>query len=179
MKTLDVITSNKGKYREYEEKLSSTFVVKMNNVHYPEIQASRLEDVVHHAFEYLEDYVPLMIDDSGLFINRLKGFPGVYSAYVMKTLGCEGILKLMEGEEDRKARFECVIGLFDDEKRLFKGICEGRISTEMRGDMGFGYDPIFIPSGYDFTFAEMETDRKNKISHRGKAMKALLDHLER
>ncbi len=176
MKKLNVITSNQGKYEEYKDMLADSFSVSMKKVHYHEIQTDRLKDVVVHALDDLVDHAPLIIDDSGLFIDALNDFPGVYSAYVMRTLGCGGILKLLEGEKDRGARFECMIGLLEEDKKIFKGVCKGSISHEIRGEHGFGYDPIFVPSGYDITFAEMKTDQKNELSHRGKAMKQLLEY---
>ncbi len=152
----------------------------MLNIGYPEIQADTLEEVVEHALDELKGYAPLVIDDSGLFIDALKGFPGVYSSYVMRTLGCAGILKLMDGTENRNARFECIIGCMDagGDTRIFKGTVHGDIAPEARGKQGFGYDPVFIPWDYHKTFAEMSTKEKNGISHRGRATEALLEYLE-
>ncbi|MFO8109034.1 MAG: XTP/dITP diphosphatase [Thermoplasmata archaeon] len=175
---MNVITSNRGKFREFQKELSGQFRVSMKNVDYHEIQTDSLEFVVLHALDELEEYAPLIIDDSGLFVRALNGFPGVYSAYVMDTLGCSGILKLMEQEENREAYFQCIIGLLDHGKKLFKGTCRGSISYKERGTQGFGYDPIFIPSGCDTAFAEMDTSEKNKISHRGKAAESFLDHVK-
>ncbi len=177
MRELNLITSNPGKLREYRELLSERFHVNMKSLEYPEIQADTLEEVVCHALEGLQEYSPVIIDDSGLFIDALKGFPGVYSAYVMDTLGCDGILKLMEQENDRKANFRCVVGLLDEEIEIFTGDCPGEIVRSKRGTGGFGYDPIFVPSGYDHTFAEMSVQEKNLVSHRGRAMRALIKHI--
>jgi XTP/dITP diphosphohydrolase len=122
---------------------------------------------------------PFIKDDSGLFIDALKGFPGVYSSYVQKSIGNEGILRLMDGVENRAAYFRTVIGLFIPEKgiSLFSGECRGSISSEIRGKQGFGYDPIFIPDGEDRTFAEMSLEEKNNISHRIRAIKGLVNFL--
>ncbi|MFW6040873.1 MAG: XTP/dITP diphosphatase [Thermoplasmatota archaeon] len=177
-KKLNVITSNQGKYREYEKLLSEFTKVKMLDIGYPEIQAEKLEDVVKFALNQLENYAPLIIDDSGLFIEQLGGFPGVYSSYVMKTLGCEGIIRLLEGTENRNARFECVIGYTGNKKKIFKGISKGEITKNKRGKRGFGYDPIFKPLGKNKTFAEMTIEEKNKISHRGKSMRSLVDFIK-
>ncbi|MCQ5375520.1 MAG: non-canonical purine NTP pyrophosphatase, partial [Methanomassiliicoccales archaeon] len=112
--------------------------------------------------------------------KHLKGFPGVYSSYVFKTLGCTGILKLMRDVEDREAYFQCCIGCIIDNKEIM--VSEkvyGRISTEERGEGGFGFDPIFIPEGEIRTFAEMSIEEKNRISHRGKAISTLVNELKK
>ncbi len=175
---MNIITSNEGKFKEYKKIFPEA---KMQNIGYDEIQADTLEEVVEHALKHLEEHAPSMIDDSGLFIDAYGGFPGVYSSYVMQTLGCEGILKLMDSEENRKARFECVIGYMSEKGdiEMFKGITDGAISTEMQGTAGFGYDPIFVSKGQRKTFAQMTTEEKNKVSHRGKAMRSLLQHIIR
>ncbi|MFW5945994.1 MAG: XTP/dITP diphosphatase [Candidatus Natronoplasma sp.] len=174
-KTLTVVTSNEGKYKEYREKLGDHYSkIEMANVGYPEIQTDELEDVVEFALEVLSERSPLIIDDSGLFVDPLNGFPGVYSSYVMETLGCDGILSLLKGKEDRKSRFECVIGYLGERKKTFKGVSRGTITKEKRGTGGFGYDPIFQPEDSEKTYAEMSSQEKNKISHRGRAMEELL-----
>lgn len=140
---------------------------------YPEIQADTLEEVVESGLDWLWErhHVPIMIDDSGLFINCLNGFPGVYSAYVFKTLGCPGILRLMENQDDRSAEFRCCAGYVDSDGKIImqSGISKGIIVGEMRGSGGFGYDPIFLPEKETKTFAELDIARKNIISHRGRA----------
>ncbi len=170
---MNIITSNEGKFKEYKKIFPEA---RMHNVGYHEIQADTLEEVVEQALITLKEHAPLIIDDSGLFIDEYDGFPGVYSAYVMHTLGCKGILKLMKDADNRNSRFECVIGYMDSTGNieLFKGITDGIITEEIRGTGGFGYDPIFIPVNHEKTFAQMTIEEKNKISHRGKAMKALL-----
>ncbi len=176
--TVSIITSNEGKYREYKKKLSEHYCeVEMKNIDYPEIQTDELEEVVKFVLDELSDHAPLIIDDSGLFIEPLKGFPGVYSSYVMETLGCDGVLSLMDGREERDARFECVIGFLGEERKLFKGKSAGKITREKRGSGGFGYDPIFEPHGYERTYAELSSEEKNEISHRGRAMEKFLDFI--
>jgi XTP/dITP diphosphohydrolase len=183
MKVLYFITSNKGKYNEAKEKFSeiSSIDIIQKNLNYPEIQADSLEEVIEYGIEYLKERVdePFIIEDAGLFIDHLKGFPGVYSAYVFKTIGCQGILNLLDGVEihKRNAHFKSVIGFYNpgsDKLMMFKGICEGKISLEMRGTNGFGYDPIFIPKGENKTFGEMSVEEKNIFSHRGKSFEKLI-----
>lgn len=150
---------------------------------YPEIQAESLEITLIPGLQWAMSHYrrPVMIDDSGLFIDALKGFPGVYSSYVFKTVGCDGILSLMKGVEDRGARFECCIGFMrpDEEPFIAKGVAPGSISTKQVGTGGFGYDPIFVPEGHKRTYAQFEVDEKNRISHRGRAIELLVKELPR
>ncbi len=174
-----VITHNHGKFREIEKIVSKAEMLEME---YPEIQTNSLESVVDFALNYLASRIEgnFIIDDSGLFIPALNDFPGVYSAYVFETIGNDGILCLMEGKKDRRAYFKTVIGLrYRGYNFKFIGICHGEITEEPHGSEGFGYDPIFRPEGYDKTFAEMSVGEKNKISHRGKALRKLRGFLER
>ncbi|AEH24998.1 XTP/dITP diphosphatase [Pyrococcus yayanosii] len=175
------ITSNPGKVREAATYLQPLGIeIVQRKVPYPEVQAESLEEVVKFGLEWLSERIegPFFIEDSGLFIEALRGFPGVYSAYVFKTIGNEGILKLMEGIEERDAHFKSVIGYWDGKAYIFTGIVKGSIATEARGGGGFGFDPIFIPNGFSKTFAEMTTKEKNAISHRGKALKAFSEWLK-
>ncbi len=147
-----------------------------------EIQADTLEEVVKHCLAELraKRTDDVIIDDSGLFIDALGGFPGVYSSYVYRTLGCRGILRLLSGSEDRKASFVCIVGcIAGGADIVVSGMVEGSIGFEERGDRGFGFDPIFIPKGYERTFAEMTVEEKNPISHRGRAIRALSSALGR
>ena len=150
---------------------------------YPELQADSLESTIIPGLMWLISKFerPVMIDDSGLFVDALKGFPGVFSSHAFKTLGCEGMLRLLEGVGRRDARFECCIGYLapGGEPFIAKGIAKGMISTEMRGSGGFGYDPIFVPEGLSKTYAEMEVDEKNEISHRGVAIRKFVEEMPR
>jgi len=122
---------------------------------------------------------PVIVEDAGLFIKALNGFPGPYSAYVYKTIGIDGILKLMHGIKDRRAYFYSVIALAHSSGvTLFEGKCNGSIVNEPRGSKGFGFDPIFMPEGSTKTFAEMEVEEKNIYSHRARAARALCRWLE-
>ena len=177
-------TGNMGKLKEVAAKYKAYDIeVERLDDRYPELQVDTLEEVVEWGLDWLwkRHEKPLMIDDSGLFIDSLKGYPGVYSAYVFKTLGCEGILKLLEGKKDRSAEFRCCAGYIDSkgEKSLVVGNVKGRINNEKRGTGGFGYDPIFVPEGHEKTFAQMSTDEKNSISHRGRAFDLLAEKLKK
>ena len=126
-------------------------------------------------------------DDSGLCVDALNGAPGVYSArYAPNRDFNKGIEKLFKemgksGDSNRKAHFTCVISLAypQGEYHIFEGRVDGKIAVNrMDGNDGFGYDPVFIPDGYSCSFAQMDNNEKNKISHRGKAMQKLKDFLE-
>ena len=122
-------------------------------------------------------------DDTGLEVDVLGGEPGVRSA---RYAGGEGhdskanmqkLLRELEGKNNRAARFRTVIALIEgNETHTFDGIVEGEITREPSGESGFGYDPIFKPIGYDVTFAEMTAEQKNSISHRGRAVRKLIDY---
>ena len=121
-------------------------------------------------------------DDTGLEVDALDGAPGVKSArYAGDSHDSQANMKLLlsnlSGIVDRKARFRTVIALIEgNEERLMDGVVEGDITEKPSGENGFGYDPIFRPEGYEVTFAEMGSDEKNKISHRGRAVSKLLDY---
>lgn len=123
-------------------------------------------------------------DDSGLEVETLNNQPGIYSARYSGVkddlTNLQLLLKNMEGQANRKARFKTVISLLKNgETHLFEGVIEGTIKTEPNGTNGFGYDPIFLPNGYDVTFAEMDMGEKNRISHRALAMQKLITFLKR
>ena len=183
-KTIYFITRNKGKALEAKLKFSKFKIdVIQKNIGYPEIQADCLEDVALFGIENIQKRFkyPFFLEDAGIFIDALDGFPGVYSAYVYYTIGCNGILKLLDGIDGkkRKAFFKSVVGYCEPGKKpiFFTGECNGKISTKALGDCGFGFDPIFIPNGESKTFAQMETDEKNLFSHRGKSIEKLLNFL--
>lgn len=177
------ITSNHSKFVEAKAKLEKVGIeLRQRAMAYPEIQSKCLEPIAEFSCKWLEGKVKeeAIVEDSGLFIEALKGFPGPYSEWVQKTIGNEGILKLMDKlpPEGRKAHFKAVIGYKEKNKvTLFKGECEGLISEEQRGTSGFGYDPIFVPKREKRTFAQMSPREKNKYSHRGKAFDQLVKYL--
>ena len=177
-----VVTSNPGKFLEISKELTKLRIKAVQReIPYPELQADELGDVVDYGLDVLMPKIdkPFIIDDSGLFIHVLNGFPGVYSHYVYKTLGKHKILELLCGLEHRKAHFKTVIGYVDGnrQKHFFEGVCNGRIGKISKGSFGFGYDPIFIPDGHERSFALMSPVEKNAISHRGNAIRSFIGHL--
>ena len=121
----------------------------------------------------------LLVEDSGLFIESLNDFPGVYSSYFFTTVGNQGILKLLQNKSNRNAEYRaCSILYRDGVYFRALGKCLGSISTEIKGSNGFGYDPIFIPdSGDGRTFGEMQDYEKESKSHRGESLRILYDKL--
>lgn len=124
-------------------------------------------------------------DDTGLEVEALNGEPGVFSArYAGPQRNADDnmnkLLSELENKDSRKAQFKTVIALHLNGKlETFTGICKGEITTDKHGDKGFGYDPIFKPNNYDETFAEIDLELKNKIGHRGKAVKELITFLNK
>jgi len=179
---LKVITSNPGKVAEYQKAFDELGIeMEHYRLPYDEIQTSDLEEVVNKGMDEIvsKGVRNFIVDDTGLFIDSLKGFPGVWSAYAQKTIGNKGILKLMEGVENRGAEFRCCIGCDIDGRRIVVvGVCRGFITESEKGTEGFGFDPIFSPDG-KLTFAEMPIEDKNQISHRGNAVRLLIEQLKK
>jgi len=125
-----------------------------------------------------------LADDSGLCVDQLDGRPGVYSARFAGEDATDGdnnqkLLDMLTGTEERTARFVCVMALAlpGRETVTVEGVCEGRIVDELSGDGGFGYDPLFVPAGYDETFARLGSGVKNRISHRAKALHMMKERI--
>ena len=123
-----------------------------------------------------------LADDSGLEVDALAGAPGVYSAryageHCSYVDNCSKLLFEMKGKSNRRARFRTVLALVNlvGEVRTLEGSMEGTILTEMRGEGGFGYDPVFMPDGYDYSYAEFDPAEKNRISHRGRALQVAIE----
>jgi XTP/dITP diphosphohydrolase len=171
------VTSNKGKYSEAQAIFGDLV---QRDIGYAEIQADTLEEVALYGMKEVAARLerPVMLEDAGLFVEALRGFPGVYSAYVQKTIGNSGILRLMEGQENRYAYFKSVVAYAEPglETVMFSGEVHGQIGIEARGKKGFGYDPIFYVG--DVSLAEMDLEKKNQISHRAGSMRALKKWLE-
>lgn len=147
--------------------------------------AETLEGNARQKARYLFERTGLdcFADDTGLEVEALNGAPGVHSARYATdghdfAANNRLLLKNLAGEENRRARFRTVICLIEQgEEHLFEGIVEGRIIDHEAGSEGFGYDPLFVPEGFDRTFAEMSAEQKNGISHRGRAVRKLVDYL--
>ena len=174
VKVINFITGNKHKVKEAKG-IFKNFGIKLEHedLGYPEIQGN-LEDVARFGAKYAASKLkgPVIVEDAGLFIKALNWFPGTYSSYVQETLTNKGILKLMNGVEDRYAEFRSVIGYctLKSEPEIFLGAVKGHIAYKERGNYGFAYDPLFIPDGFDKTFGELTTNEKNEFSHRRRSL---------
>lgn len=185
MKEVYFITHNKHKYEEASEIAKSyKMSVEWVDIEYEEMQANDLEDIALASCKNLIQTKPelkkkhFFVEDAGLFIESLNGFPGPYSAFIYQTIGNEGIINLMKSEENRVAYFKSVIALFaNGEINLFVGKTKGTIFTEKRGAKGFGFDPIFLPTDEGLTFAEMSLTTKNLYSHRQKSLREMFTSL--
>ncbi|MFB1063723.1 XTP/dITP diphosphatase [Natrinema sp. H-ect4] len=171
------VTGNEGKVREAREYLEGVEPVEQIEYDYTEVQSDSLEEIAAHgaceAFEELGSDEPVLVDDAGLFVDSLGGFPGPYSAYVEDTVGVERLWQLASEEENRRAQFRTVLAYVDRHgTETFAGSVAGTLVAP-RGEGGFGYDPIFEYNGQ--TMAEMSTEEKNAISHRGRALAAFAE----
>ena len=175
MKKVDFATSNSFKVKEANtvgEPLGIEFT--QLNQPYPEIRAEEVEKVAEEGAKFVYEKVkqPVIVEDTGLYIKALNGFPGSYSKFVFQKIGNEGILKLLEGKENKNAKFISAVGYGDEEgTKIFVGKIAGKISTKIKGQEGFGYDSIFIPEEREKTFAQ-DYELKKKISHRKKAVES-------
>ncbi|MCL2115235.1 MAG: XTP/dITP diphosphatase [Methanobrevibacter sp.] len=176
------ITGNQHKVKE-AEKIFQKFNIELEHIDlgYTEVQGT-LEDVAKSGAKYACEKLnkPVIVEDAGLFIKTLKGFPGTYSSYVQETIGNQGILKLMKdfiNPKDRYAEFRSVIGYCtpNSEPEIFLGSVKGQISTEERGSYGFAFDSIFYVEEKDKTFGELTREEKNQFSHRKNSLNSFID----
>lgn len=153
----------------------------------PETHETIRENAIEKArFIWDKFHKTCFADDTGLEVDILDGAPGVYSArYAGEPKNpAQNVVKLLKELngvlfENRTARFRCVIALIEDgELHTFEGICEGHISLEPMGELGFGYDPVFVPEGMERTMATLSLEEKNTISHRGRAVEQLIEYLK-
>ena len=189
MQELVFATNNNNKLREIQEILGVSFSI-------VSLKEAGIETEIPEDFDTLQENAlqkakvihsktgqNVFADDTGLEVDTLNGAPGVFSARYAgeNCTSAENIQKLLgalKNETNRSARFKTIIALIINNKEyFFEGVCEGDILNNIQGEGGFGYDPIFRPKGYSISFAQMDPTEKNKISHRGKAMRKLVDFL--
>ena len=187
MQQLVIASNNERKIREIRELVEDIELLSLKDIGF----TNEIEEPFHSfeenalakasaIYEFCGKNV--FADDSGLCVNALHGSPGVDSAHYSGTRDDEqNLQKVLDGLKDsvdRSAFYKAVICLiWDGEVYYFEGICEGTIIEAKRGDGGFGYDPIFVPDGYDMSFGELPLNIKNRISHRGKAVKKMVEWL--
>lgn len=189
--TLLIASGNRNKIKELEQLLRPLEIRLVSTLDYPEMEevVEDQETLEGNALKKAREWhartgLAALADDTGLEVEALGGAPGVHSArYAGPDAGDSDnvakLLKAMEGESNRSARFRTVVALVGEEgeHQLFEGVCEGDILSAPTGDHGFGYDPVFRSSGYSRSFAELTGEEKNRISHRGLAMKRVLHRL--
>src|SRR3989338_1323998 len=180
MASVNFVTSNPGKVREFRQILEPKIKVNHIKMAYPELRSDSSEEIARHSAEMLAEKLnkTVVVEDSGLFIKALNGFPGTCSAYIHKRIGLDGILRLMEGVKDRSCTYRSAVACCEPGKKTvsFLGEEKGAISESIRGSFGFGHDPIFIPEGGSKTYGEMENVEEIK-KFRRMAVEKLKRHL--
>jgi len=171
-------TSNEHKFREAEFILRDERELRLTRLSSKgvEVQSDDVSEIASTAAAaaFRAHRRPLIVEDTGLSISTLGGFPGSYGAYVFRTIGLRGVLHLLQGKEDRRAEFTSAVAFCDgpEAPRVFTGALKGEIADSPRGEQGFGFDPIFVPMGFSRTLAEMSIEEKCKISHRSLALRS-------
>ena len=184
-----VATHNAHKKEEIQQILENNFTVKSltdYNIHEEIVEdgdSFNANALIKAKYCFEKTGIPSLGDDSGLAVEALDGRPGIFSARYAGdhdfAKNIEKVLTELEGQENRKAYFITVLCYYDENgARYFEGRVHGNLLTENKGHKGFGYDPIFVPEGYDRTFAEMNPEEKNRISHRKQALDLFLDFLK-
>lgn len=183
MTSLHFASTNRNKFMEVNSILSQYGVfIKLSNINLTEIQSDSIKDIAleksKSAFQSIAE--PVIVEDDGLFIDELNGFPGQYSSYVLKTIGTEGILELLSKIKNRTASFKSCVAYYDGKtSKSFEGEIKGKISKGCILN-GWGYDPIFIPNGTSLTFGQLQIQNvKEKFSHRAKALKVFANWYDR
>src|SRR3989344_5516515 len=158
--SINFVTRNLGKVREFKQILEPEIKVNHIEMSYPEIRGEDSVEIARHSAKELAEKLKknVVVEDSGLFIDALNGFPGTYSATVHKKIGLKGIIKLMQGEKNRKCSYKSAVACCEPGKKAvsFRGEEKGKIAESIRGSFGFGHDPIFIPEGSSKAYGEME-----------------------
>ncbi len=173
---ITIVTSNPNKAKEVAEFFGGSLDVCHVPLEIPELRSEDVTEISRQKARYAYNHLltPLIVDDTSFSIDALNGFPGPYAAYVLHSIGNEGILKIMKDMENRNAHFTTVIAFADEHGvRAFPGTIHGKIVTVPRGSGGFGYDPIFEVEGR--TLAELPIEEKSRTSHRALALTAFRD----
>ncbi|OAN62996.1 non-canonical purine NTP pyrophosphatase, RdgB/HAM1 family [Balneola sp. EhC07] len=191
MDKLILASRNKNKIEEMKQLVAHLGIDVFSALDFPDLEEVEedkptLEGNALKKARYVNQQtgIPALSDDTGLEVEALDGAPGVYSArYAGENASYQdNVLKLLEalkGKENRAAQFRTVVALVDgDQEWTFEGVCKGKIIEDQIGKKGFGYDPIFMPNEFAETFAQMDPNIKNLISHRGKAVQRFLEFLE-
>ena len=182
--TVTFLSGNKGKWNQIQQEFASykhlDFTLSLNDtIDLEEIQGTAEEIIKKkclEAFDILK--VPVLVEDTSLYFNALDGLPGPYIKHFHKSLGLDGLVKILSEFEDKSAQALCLFGYYDKdmtEPEIFRGVVDGSIVKPVVVKEYFGWDPIFKPDTFEKTFAEMTIEDKNKISHRGKAFRNFVE----
>jgi len=190
MKEIIFVSNNQHKVKEVQQAIGDSFTIKsLSDIEFHEEIPETQDNLKGNALQkaetiYSKYHIDCFADDTGLEIDALDGRPGVFSArYAGEQCNSEDniqkVLAELRDTTNRNARFRTIICLIlNEEKYFFEGVAEGKIIDELKGKEGFGYDPIFVPNGYEKSFAEIDLNLKNNISHRGKAVRKLSTFLK-
>jgi XTP/dITP diphosphohydrolase len=178
--SINFVTSNLGKVKEFKQILEPDIQVNHIKMSYPEIRGEDSEEIARHSAKELAEKLKknVVVEDSGLFIKGLNGFPGTYSATIHKKIGLEGIIKLMKDVKDKECTYKSAVAYCEPGKEpvSFFGEENGQVAESIRGNFGFGHDPIFIPEGSSKTYGEMNNVEEIK-KFRRKAVEKLKEYL--
>lgn len=168
-------TSNLGKVKEFRQILEPEIKVSHIKISYPELRSDDPEEIAKHSAEMLANKLKktVVVEDSGLFIKALNDFPGTCSAYIHKRIGLKGLLRLMEGINDRECTYKSAVAYCKPGQKAISFFSKekGNVSESIRGSFGFGHDPIFIPEGSSKTYGEMENCEELKKFRRRAILK--------
>ena len=176
MNEIYFITGNENKLKEAREIIPN---IRGLNIDLTEIQSIDAHEVIKHKLleARKKHFGNFIVEDTSLYLGCLNGLPGPLIKWFLKSIGNEGLVKIAKDHNNHKALAKCIIGYYkDDEIKFFEGVIEGTL-TESKGENGFGWDKIFMPNSYEKTFAEMNIEEKNKISHRKIAFEKLKESL--
>ena len=158
--TINFVTSNKNKVKEFRQILEPEIKVNHIELSYPEIRSEDSQEIARHSAKELAEKLNkiVVVEDSGLFIDALNGFPGTYSATVHKKIELGGIIKLMKGVKKRNCTYKSAVAYCEPGKKAisFLGEEKGKVAQSVRGTYGFGHDPVFIPEGSKKTYGQMK-----------------------
>ena len=178
--TINFVTSNKNKAKEFRQILEPEIKVNHIEISYPELRSDNPEEIAKQSAQMLADNLKkiVVVEDSGLFIEALNDFPGTCSAYIHKKIGLNGILKLMRGIKDRECTYKSAVAYCEAGKKpiSFLGEEKGKVSEKIKGSYGFGHDPIFMPKGSKKTYGEMKNCEEVK-KFRRRAVEKLREYL--
>ncbi len=178
--SINFATSNKNKVKEFKQILEPQIKVNHIKISYPELRSDNPEEIARNSAEMLANKLKkaVIVEDSGLFIKSLNDFPGTCSAYIHKRIGLEGIIKLMKDIKNRNCTYKSAVAFCKPNKKpiSFLGEEKGNVAESVRGNFGFGHDPIFIPENGDKTYGEIKNCEEVK-KFRRRAVEKLKNYL--